>query len=164
MSFNDPVVDSSRKHTDPIECTTNLTSLIKAGKAHVPHSSDPDRAAKSTITNCRRQDLCVTADAPQERLPVPQCQAMELAGMKGAPSTLTMIPVEEYGFYFACKSNFHDHVHIRYGWPVDNLPSTCLCGARYSIQHSQICKLTGFISMHQDNTKDFRAVFERNAQ
>ena len=77
--------------------------------------------------------------------------------MKGASNTLTTIPVKEHGFYFECKSDFHDHVHLRYGWPVDRLPSSCPCGARYSIQHSQICKLAGFISMRHDDITDFLA-------
>ena len=147
MCFDDLVVDSSHKHMDSIERTTNLTSLIKAGKVHLPHSSDPDRAAKSIVRSHHRRELCATADALQKHLPEPQHRAMELAHMKGASSTLTMIPVEQHRFYLKCKSDFHDHVHLRYGWPVENLPSTCPCGARYSVQHSQICKLAGFISV-----------------
>ena len=32
MPFDDPVADSSYKHSDSIECTTNLTSVIEAHK------------------------------------------------------------------------------------------------------------------------------------
>ena len=45
MSFDDPVADSSRKYSDSIEWTTKITSLIKAGEVHLPHSSDPDHTA-----------------------------------------------------------------------------------------------------------------------
>ena len=60
----------------------------------------------------------------------------------------------ENEFYFEWKSDFHNHVHLRYGWPVENLPSTYFCGAQCSVQHSQICKHTGFISICHDNTTD----------
>ncbi len=157
MSFDDPVIDSSRKHSDSVQCTANLTSLIRKGEAQLPRTNDPDRATKAAVIRRHRMSLKTTADAVQARLPEPQRRAMELAREKGASSTLTTIPVVEHGFFFDVKSDFHDHVHLRYCWPIDNLPSACPCGARYSVQHAQICKVAGFIHMRHDDTTDFLA-------
>ena len=77
---------------DMIECTTNLTSLIKAVEVHLPHS-DPHCTANSIVRSHHRQDLCVTTNAQQECLPEPQPRAMKFACLKVASSTLMMIPV-----------------------------------------------------------------------
>lgn len=156
LSFDDPVADSSHKHADSLKCTANLTGLILKGETQLPRI-DPDRAAKEAVKRCHRTTLKIAADALQARLPEPQRRAMELAREKGASSILTTIPIVEHGFYFDVKSDFHDHVHLRYCWPIDNLPSTCPCGARYSVQHAQICKLAGFIHMRHDDTTNFLA-------
>ena len=40
---------------------------------------------------------------------------------------------------------------MRYRKRIPNLPSICSCGSPYSLDHSQICKLSGFIHMRHDN-------------
>ena len=97
------------------------------------------------------------ADAVQALLPDQLRHAMMVAREKGASSTLTTIPVAEHEFFFDVKSDFHDHVHLRYCWPIDNLPSVCAFGARFTVHRVQICKLVGFIHMRHDDTTDFLA-------
>ena len=159
MTFDDPMADSRRKHADSMKCTATLTDLICAGEPCLPSGStvDPDRAAKAAVRRQRQLNLTLMADAVQARLPDQLRRAMMVAREKGASSTLTTIPVAEHGFFFDVKSDFHDHVHLRYCWPIDNLPSVCACGARFTVHHAQICKLAGFIHMRHDDTTDFLA-------
>ena len=81
---------------------------------------------------------------------------MAQAREKGGSNTLTTIPVAEHGF-FDVKANFHDHIHLRYCWPLDNLPSICPCGERFTVDNAQICNLSGFIHMRHDDPTDFLA-------
>ena len=159
MTFDDPMADSRRKHADSIKCTATLTDLICAGEPCLPSGStvDPDRAAKTAVRHQRQLNLTLMADAVQARLPDQLRRAMMVAREKGASSTSTTIPVAEHGFFFDVKSDFHDDVHLRYCWPIDNLPSVCACGARFTVHHAQICKLAGFIHMRHDDTTDFLA-------
>ena len=113
-----------------------------------------EQASRSAIVYTT---LKAKADKLQSRLPDPQRRAMELAREKGGSSTLTTIPISEHGFFFEVKSDFHDHVHLRYCWPLDNLPPTCLCGSDFTIDHAQICKLSGFINMRHDDPTTFLA-------
>ena len=46
-----------------------------------------------------------------------------------------------------------DLVRMRYRKRISGLPSVCACGHTYSLDHSQICKLGGFIHMRHDNVK-----------
>lgn len=157
MSFDDPVADSSIKHTDSLEYTATLTSLLVDGATDLPAGSDLDHEAKAAIKARHRSALKERADNIQSRLPDSQRRAMELAREKGGSSTLTTIPIAEHGFFFEVKSDFHDHVHLRYCWPLDNLPPTCPCGANFTIDHAQICKLSGFIHMRHNDPTTFLA-------
>ncbi len=101
--------------------------------------------------------LKVKADDLQRRLPEAQQCAMAQAREKGGSSTITTIPVAEHGFFFDAKADFHDHVHLRYCWPLDNLPSFCPCGDRFTVDHAQICKVSSFIHMRHNDPTDFLA-------
>ena len=82
---------------------------------------------------------------------------MSLAREKGGSSTLTTMPIAEHGFYFHVESDFHDHIRLRYCWPLDNLPVSCPCGARFNVDHPQVCKLSGFIHVRHNDPTDFIA-------
>ena len=157
MSFNDPVKDSRSKHADSIECTAKLTQLITDNGTDVMTSIDQDLNQKMAMR--KRHDVLykIKADDLQRRLPESQQRAMALAREKGGSSTLNTIPVAEHGFFFDAKADFHDHINLRYCWPLENLPTTCPCGESYTVDHSQICKLSGFIHMRHDDTTNFLA-------
>ena len=139
MSFDDPIAESPRKNADSIKCTARLTRLICDGEQHLPPSAIPGSTEKAEIRKRHQEQAFAAAEAIQERLPQPQRRAMEVARLKGASSILTTLPIAEHGFYFECKSDFFDMVHLWYCWPITNLPSTCSCGAQHSLNHSQIC-------------------------
>ncbi len=151
LSLDDPVSDSGRKHQDSIKCTAKLASMIVDGQPTLPGGLDPDKAAKNAVRQEHQEHWKGRADEIQGRLPEPQRRAMELARAKGGSSTLTTIPVAEHGFFFEVKSDFVDHIKLRYCWPLDRLPTTCPCGAKFSMDHAQICKTGGFIHMRHDD-------------
>ena len=144
-------------YIESLECTAILTSLLVDGATELPVGGDLDQDAKAAIKARHRTALKEKADNIQSRLPDLQRRAMELAREKGGSSTLTTIPISEHGFCFDVKSEFHDHVHLRYCWPLDNLPPTCPCGANFTIDHAQICKLSGFIHMRHNDPTTFLA-------
>ena len=137
MSFVDPVADSPEKFADSVKCTASLTALLVNRESELPHGVLPDRAAATAVRKSRESRLKEKADAIQFCLPEPQRQAMELAHEKGGSSTLSTLPFAEHGFFFAVKSDFHDHVGLRYYWPLDNLPSSCPCGSTFNVDHAQ---------------------------
>ena len=82
---------------------------------------------------------------------------MARAREKGRSSTLTTPLVAKHGFFLNVKADCHDHIHLCYCWPLDNLPSISPCGDRYKVNHAQICKLSGFIHMRHNDPTDFLA-------
>ena len=51
---------------------------------------------------------------------------------------LTVIPIMEFGFNLH-KQVFRDALCLRYGWPLSRLPSHCVCGVPFSIDHAFSC-------------------------
>ena len=128
-----------------LEYTANLSNQIATGSSDLLCNIELDQVAKSIGRQRYKIALEATAADIQARLPPPQQRAMSLAREKGGSSTLTTMPIAEHGFYFHVKSDFHDHIRLRYCWPLDNLPVSCPCGARFNVDHAQVCKLSGFI-------------------
>ena len=112
MSFDDPVANSSCKHTDSLKCTTFFTSPVLDGESELRRGASLDHNAKAEIKMQHHAILKAKVDCLQSRLPEPQCRAMELAREKGSSSTLTTLPISEHGFFFEVKSDFHGHVHL----------------------------------------------------
>ena len=65
---------------------------------------------------------------------------MEVASESGASTWLSMLPIQEHGFTLH-KEAFRDALCLRYGWQPNLLPSTCVCGKTFSIEHALNCPL-----------------------
>ena len=61
-------------------------------------------------------------------------RAVDLNSEPGASSWLLALPLQEQGFHLN-KQEFWDAVHLRYGWKLLNVPSHCVCGASFTIDH-----------------------------
>ena len=56
-------------------------------------------------------------------------RSVDLATEKGSSSWLSVLPLEEHGFYLH-KGEFRDAICLRYGWRPGSIPQTCNCGAQ----------------------------------
>ena len=65
---------------------------------------------------------------------------MDVASEKGSSMWLTVLPLKEQGFNLN-KKEFRDAVKLRYDWPIDDIPSICVCGNAFTTDHATICKL-----------------------
>ena len=82
---------------------------------------DLDSKMKATVRQCHEAFLKVKADDLQRLIPEDLKRAMAQAREKGGSSTLTTLPAAGHGFFFNAKADSHDHIHLRYCWPLDNL-------------------------------------------
>ena len=73
-----------------------------------------------------------------------QKQLNEMAREEGVSNWLKVYPLKEYGFDLN-KQQFRDGISIQYGWPLNNLLTTCACGSKYDFQHSMSCKKGGLV-------------------
>ena len=69
---------------------------------------------------------------------------------------LTVLPLREMGFNLN-KREFRDVIKLRYDWPVDDIPSTCVCGDVFTVDHAMICKRGGFVTQRHNELRDLEA-------
>ena len=81
---------------------------------------------------------------------------IEVASEKGASSWLTMLPIAEHGFHLH-KGAFHDAICLRYGLTPPHLPTECVCGSPFSVDHTMNCKRGGFLFIRHNELRDITA-------
>ena len=81
---------------------------------------------------------------------------LDLASEKGSSMWLTSLPLKEMGFNLN-KREFRDGLSLRYDWPIADIPSTCLCGENFTIDHAMICMRGGFVIQRHNELRDLEA-------
>ena len=89
-------------------------------------------------------------------LPKSLQRCLDVASEKGASTWLTALPLEEHGFVLH-KGSFRDALCLRYGWRPPHLPSHCVCGREFSVDHSLNCKCGGYPSIRHNEIRDITA-------
>ena len=82
-----------------------------------------------------------------------QTRANDLAQMKGASAWLNALPLKEEG-YSLNKREFFDAVALRYRWELRRLPTNCVCGKKFDVDHAMNCLTGGFIHKRHDGVRD----------
>ena len=72
---------------------------------------------------------------------------------RGASFWLEALPLEE-SEYILSKEVFKDGVRLRYDLPLPDLPSSCVCGDKFTVEHALSCNKGGFINQRHDNIGD----------
>ena len=83
-------------------------------------------------------------------------RCVELASEKGASNWLSVLPVEEHGFHLS-KGDFRNALCMRYGWMLPNLPSKCVCGSAFNVDHAMVCSKGGFPTLRHNEIRDITA-------
>jgi len=85
--------------------------------------------------------------------------SLRLLNCVSEPSTsnwLTALPLKDHGFHLD-KRSFWDALFIRYNLPLDKLPSNCVCGSTFHLDHALTCKRGGFIAVRHNDIRDLTA-------
>ena len=132
------------------EVSKPLVDQIPSGNTDYPDDTFAAQIeAKNKIKTRRCQQSQEAAQRIRESLTSPMQLAMDLAQEKGASSWLTALPLEEHGFILH-KSAFRDAMALRYGWVPSQIPSHCVCGQPFTIQHVLQCPRGGFPSIRHN--------------
>ena len=55
------------------------------------------------------------------------------------------------------KREFRDALRLRNNWAFSDIPSKCVLGEEYSVEHAMICKRGGFIVQRHDELRNLEA-------
>ena len=106
---------------------------------------------KDKLQKVEQQTKDVLQEASEEMQ-----RAVKLSQEKGASSWLSIIPLKEMGFTLN-KKEFHDVVSLRYDWEIKDIPSKCVCGERFDVNHAMICMKGGFVVQRHNELRDLEA-------
>lgn len=153
LAIENPVLSAGLEYESSRLLTRGLTNDIVASKKVI---SVIDVSHKQLRKQIRMRKLECHQRALEEVLEVAtprECRAIEVAQSKGASHVFSSTPLGKYGFAFKAKRDFRDLLLMRYNKPIPNLPGLCACGKPFTVDHSQMCKMGGFIHMRHDDPK-----------
>ena len=131
-------------------------ALIVAQEANQTVDPDSTSTIKKNIRKSNRLRHVQLASNICDQLSPEQRRCVELAKEKGSSSWLSVLPLEEHGFYLH-KGEFKDALCLRYRWKLGSTPQTCSCGAQFSVDHAMICHMRGFPTIRPNEIRDITA-------
>src|SRR6185437_2821251 len=145
LGITKPNVDCVNSHENSVKLSTPLIRLILRQEKYL----DPEDIRMDVFHG--RNEIDQETEKLQklkleqllEIAPDSLKAAMKTTVEKGASSWVTTTPLHEHGTVLH-KGDFVDAVYMRYGWALPELPTSCACGAAFSLQHSLDCKLGGY--------------------
>jgi hypothetical protein len=155
MCIDNPVISSKEKFINSTHITRPLGLLIVSQERTLPLNYNI-KSQKNEVKLATADRLKQRAEEIANSLEPDKRRAMLTAQEKGASVLVTTLPIKRHGFALT-KNEFRDQVNMRYRWPLPDLPTTCACGSHFSIDHSQICHLGGFINMRHDELRNLLA-------
>lgn len=137
----------------------SLVALIKQQQKAYSYDTIVDQAEKKKETkrsNLTRQ--LENASSLDEKIKNMDNlkKSREFGSEKGASNWLSTLPLDEHGFYLH-KEAFRDALSLRYGWRPSNLPSDCVCGKEFSVDHALSCPRGGFPTLRHNEIRDITA-------
>ena len=156
LAIDNPMETCNGNLSASTQISEQLVSHLEEQKSILEIDKEKDSQCRSSIHKERQRMHKETVEQLTLRLQPERTRAMIAAQEKGASFIVTTLPLKAYGFALS-KQEFRDQLLLRYKWPIPNLQLTCACGRPYTVDHSQICHLGGFINQRHDEVRDLFA-------
>lgn len=157
LGIPDVIATASLEYHNSVRVTSSLTELIESSHSgYDDKTRNAQQEMKDQIRKEKQQALTGKQTTLKEQLPDNLKRAITLNMEKGASSWLTTLPLKEHGFNLT-KGEFMDALHLRYGWPLKHLPSHCVCGENFSVEHAFSCPSGGYTIYRHNDIRDVTA-------
>ena len=105
----------------------------------------------------KRNDLKVEKQKVRDCLSSDKQRLFDVACERGASVWLSALPLSDHGFDLN-KGSFRDSICIRYGWQLQDLPSSCVCDSSFTVDHALSCPMGGFPTLRHNELRDLTAL------
>ncbi|KAG0723439.1 hypothetical protein GWK47_042743 [Chionoecetes opilio] len=156
MGITSPEKVAEVENLNSINLTRSLTDMIITQDAQGEIDQSVIAEQKKRFPRDRQQGQKTSLEHLSTILPPDTVRKIHIAQETGASNWLTSLPIRAKGFNLN-KQEFVDAVALRYGWPVEGLPNTCVCGSPNSADHTMTCKKGGFVCIRHDEVRDLTA-------
>jgi len=155
-----PTVDGSVSYGDSggtsIASESGPDVALGISHAGVAHAIVASRLLAREESQDRRKAAHQLAEELRPQLSPPQQLLVETAGEKGVSSWLTEPPTFESRTVLQ-KQDFRDAMCLRYGLPIRDLPTSCVCGKDLTVHHAHTCNAGGYLNARHDEVRDIVA-------
>ena len=159
LNIPNPSTISSKEYDTSMQVTAALVlvEVICQQSRHLDYSIVAQQiCSKSVVRKEKREAQSTEARRLCPLLSQEHQKLLEKASEKGSSSWLVAFPMECHGFSLH-KGAFRDALSLRYGWQPQNLPSKCMCGKSFNVDHTLNCSTGGFPMIHHNEISDFTA-------
>ena len=156
MGIKNPVETAKEEFENSKKLTKQMSSLLYEQSTAYKINITENNSIKTNIKKQREVNYENKINDLRTRITPQQLKTNNINREKGVSSWLTTLPLEKYGFTLS-KREFWDAINIRYNWPLSRLPTKCICGAAFDIQHALSCKRGGFVIIRHNNLRDLIA-------
>ena len=156
LGLTNPATSSQAVFQASEHMTAPLVALIVSQEMNQTIDPESVSTIKKNIRSSNRLRHIQQASNVYDQLTPELKRCVDLAKEKGSSSWLSVLPLEEHGFYLH-KGEFRDAISLRYGWKLSNTPQTCNCGARFTVDHAMICHMGGFPTIRHNGIRDITA-------
>ena len=161
LGIPNPTESSSVQYLQSVTVTSHLVDLVLDQCDHIPYSVLSTQAeTKRSLHNTNRQTQIDHATSIYSHLSPALQRLINIAQEKGSSTWLSVIPLRSHGYHLH-KGAFRDALCLRYGWDPPALPSTCVCGSPFTINHALNCHCGGFPSLRHNEIRDITASLMR---
>ena len=149
-----PSMQADQEHQSSLLVTSALQDhILLQDEAYGYEIIAEQLDSKAIVRNKNKEKHSKAAGDLLEHLPDNLQRSVKLASEKGSSTWLTVLPLSEHGFALH-KGAFHDALALRYGWTPNRLPSKCVCGDSFSVEHALSCAKGGFPSIRHNEIRD----------
>ena len=152
LGMTNPCLEANFEQSSSVKVTTPLVQQIVAQSHQLPDDSLV-KPLQQAVRSERAKALQDRAVHIREVAPQKVQRTLDLAAEKGSSVWLTVLPLREMGFNLN-KREFRDAIKLRYDWPVDDIPSTCVCGDIFTVDHAMIYRRGGSVSQRHSEVID----------
>ena len=157
LGIGNPKLLSDSQFDSSVKITSTLVALIVQQESHFSIDTlEAQRLAKSEVVRATHQAQADFAASLHQPLSADLQRIMALSSEKGASSWLSALPVNEHSFALH-KSAFRDALCLCYGWLPSGLPTQCVCGKGFSVDHAMNCPTGGYPTLIHNELRDFTA-------
>ena len=155
MGLTNPSQEAASEYLASANISGPLAQRIKS-QVHEPPDETEIHAAQRVMCQVKNRYLKEKLDQVKGSVSGETLRAVDLATQKGASSWLTVLSIRDMNFDLN-KSEFQDAVKLRYDWDVPDMPSVCVCGDHFNVDHAMICKKGGFVIQRHNELRDLQA-------
>ena len=136
---------SENEYKDSRRITSNLQTQALRTNNNEGKTRDEIKAEHQKRNQEKFQQFLTTSDEKTKRM-------METLNQKEVSNWLTNLPMNKLE-YELTKQEFSDAIKIRCNWPLDKIPSQCICGASFGVAHALSCKNGSFITLRYSEVR-----------